>query len=85
MASGGSKNSSTSQFFICLCGPGAGPDGRDEKAKLDAARKKLDGKYFPFGTLVEGADVLRQLQREVTADSKEQPTPAVWIEECGLA
>ena len=57
---------------------------KESKASLDAAKKKLDGKYFPFGRLVEGEEVLRALEREVHADDKERPVPKVWVEAAGI-
>ncbi len=82
MASGSSKNSSTSQFFISLCGPGTSLSPTDEKIAVDMAKKKLDGKYYPFGTLLEGEEVLRQLEKmEVIKDS---PVERVWVENAGV-
>jgi cyclophilin family peptidyl-prolyl cis-trans isomerase len=80
MASGSSKNSSTSQFFISLA-----------KAGSPEATKKLDGKYYVFGHLVEGAEVLRKLEVELDQCRKERgvkgdnPGMTVWIEDCGLS
>lgn len=80
MASGSAKNSSTSQFFICLA-----------KAGSPEASKKLDGKYYVFGNLVEGADVLRKLEEELDQYRKERglkgdnPGIRVWIEDCGVS
>lgn len=79
MASGSAKNSSTSQFFICLA----------EAGSLEAI-KKLDGKYYVFGTLVDGETVLRKLEEELSDYRAEQgvkgenPGMKVWIEDCGL-
>ncbi|KAJ9107423.1 hypothetical protein QFC21_000874 [Naganishia friedmannii] len=79
MASGSAKNSSTSQFFICLVQAGS-PE----------AAKKLDGKYFVFGQLVEGEEVLRKLESELEAYRSAQAVKtgestgiSVWIEDCG--
>ncbi|KAJ9112586.1 hypothetical protein QFC19_000605 [Naganishia cerealis] len=81
MASGSAKNSSTSQFFICLAEAGS-PE----------ATKKLDGKYFVFGNLVEGEQVLRNLESELQDHCNAQAMKAgeitgfpVWIEDCGLS
>lgn len=80
MASGSAKNSSTSQFFICLA-----------KAGSPEATKKLDGKYYVFGNLVEGADVLRILEEELDEHRKklgvkgDSPGMKVWVADCGLS
>lgn len=79
MASGTAKNSSTSQFFICLAEAGS-PD----------ASKKLDGKYYVFGKLVAGREVLRKLEAELDEYRREHglkgenPGMKVWIEDCGV-
>jgi cyclophilin family peptidyl-prolyl cis-trans isomerase len=57
---------------------------KEAKSSLDAAKKKLDGKYFPFGRLVEGQDVLRRLEEEVQADGAEKPVPKVWVDAAGV-
>lgn len=81
MASGSAKNSSTSQFFVCLAQTGS-PE----------ATKKLDGKYFVFGQLVEGKEVLQQLESELeeyrrvqTVKSGESTGIPVWVDDCGLS
>lgn len=81
MASGSAKNSSTSQFFICLAQAGS-PE----------ATKKLDGKYFVFGHLVEGEQTLRKLESELEESRQAQALKTgestgipVWIEDCGLS
>ncbi|KAJ9123121.1 hypothetical protein QFC22_001312 [Naganishia vaughanmartiniae] len=80
MASGSAKNSSTSQFFICLAQAGS-----------SEATKKLDGKYFVFGQLVEGEEVLRKLEIELeeyrrvrAVKTGESTGIPIWIEDCGL-
>ncbi|KAJ9123804.1 hypothetical protein QFC24_003580 [Naganishia onofrii] len=81
MASGSAKNSSTSQFFICLAQAGS-PE----------ATKKLDGKYFVFGHLVEGEQTLRKLESELEESRHAQAVKTgestgipVWIQDCGLS
>lgn len=80
MASGSAKNSSTSQFFVCLAEAGS-PE----------ASKKLDGKYYVFGTIVEGEDVLRKFEAELNEYRAEHglkgenPGMKAWIEDCGLS
>lgn len=85
MASGGSKNSATSQFFICLVSPSS--------PTSSAQLKKLE-KYPPFGSLLvsegggrvgkDGKEVLEWLDANVDVDKGERPVPGLWIAECGI-
>jgi len=73
MANSGSKNSSTSQFFIVL------------PSTSEAKLAKLTGKYVCFGQVVgeDGIDILRKIEeRFASPDGK--PREKVWISECGL-
>lgn len=89
-ASSGSKNSSTSQFFISLCGPTISSSlfpPEELKERSNKSKKKLDGKYYPFGKLVEGEDVLKKLELELEVcgvDKSEKPNIEVWVEAGGI-
>lgn len=89
-ASSGSKNSSTSQFFISLCGPTSSStmfSSEEMKERLERAEKKLDGKYYPFGVLVEGEELLRKLEIELEAagvNKSEKPNVDIWVEAGGI-
>ncbi len=67
MANSGS-NSNTSQFFVTLT---------EDPNKLS----KLNGKYVVFGQLVEGWDVLDQVNG--ISVSGESPSTPVFIYDCG--
>lgn len=57
------------------------------KERLEKAKKKLDGKYYPFGELIEGEDVLRRLELELEGagvDKSEKPTIDIWVEAGGI-
>lgn len=69
MANSG-KNTNSSQFFVVLT---------DDNAKLS----KLNGKYVIFGQLVQGFDVLEQLN-EAAGGADGKSTKPVWIGGCGI-
>lgn len=67
MANSG-KNSNTSQFFITLS---------DKHAQFD----KINGKYVIFGQVVEGLQVLEQINQ--VTEVKETPQETITITDCG--
>jgi cyclophilin family peptidyl-prolyl cis-trans isomerase len=67
MANSG-KNSNTSQFFITL---------GDKHAQFD----KIHGKYVIFGQVIEGLDVLQQINQ--VPEIKETPQETITITKCG--
>lgn len=85
MASGSSKNSATSQFFICLVSP---------SSPNSAAQLKKVEKFPPFGSLLpsegggrvgkDGKEVLEWLDAHVKTDKGEKPVPRLWIADCGV-
>jgi cyclophilin family peptidyl-prolyl cis-trans isomerase len=77
-ASGSAKNSSTSQFFICLAD------------SAEVRKKKLDGKYFPFGEIMEeDVDKLKAFERVLEQDEggwadMRKAGGRCWIFDCGV-
>ncbi|KAI8067791.1 cyclophilin-type peptidyl-prolyl cis-trans isomerase [Gongronella butleri] len=71
MANSG-KNSNTSQFFVTLA-------DRESNPK---AFGKIDTKYVVFGQLVEGHNILEQLNRVDTKN--ETPQEQITVTDCGL-
>ena len=63
------KNSNTSQFFFVL-------DGK----KCD----KLSGKHVAFGEVVEGFDIIDEIEKCGTADDEGKPVVKVCIADCGV-
>lgn len=68
MANSG-KNSNTSQWFVTLS---------DDKEKL----KKMDGKYVIFGKVVDGWEVLDELNKVGSDDGT--PKETVMVVDCGV-
>lgn len=78
MASSTSRNSSTSQFFICLL-----------PADSEGCKKKLDGRYYPFGTLdEEDVGVLERLERRLGGEEGwkrlGEEGGRCWVADCGV-
>lgn len=67
MANSG-KNSNTSQFFITL---------GDKHPQFE----KINGKYVIFGQVVEGLEVLQQINQ--VNEMKETPQETITITDCG--
>ena len=77
-ASSSSKNSSTSQFFIVLSPPGS-----------EMCKKKLDGKYYPFGALeVEDEGLLKRLEARLGEEGRWKERlgegETCWVADCGV-
>ena len=62
------KNTNTSQFFFTLSDSCA----------------KLTGKHVCFGEIVEGADLLEEIDASGPADAEGKPTRPVIIRDCGV-
>lgn len=82
-ASSSSKNSSTSQFFITLADPSASKDA------ANALKKKLDGKYYPFGFLDQHSRVVldkvkQSLGNEKEWNERQTRGEKCWISACGV-
>jgi cyclophilin family peptidyl-prolyl cis-trans isomerase len=67
MANSGKKNTNTSQFFITM---------------TDKALPQLNGKHVIFGQVVEGLELLDDMNRAASASGT--PSQSVIIQDCGL-
>ncbi|WWD02828.1 hypothetical protein V865_000870 [Kwoniella europaea PYCC6329] len=84
MASGSSKNSNSSQFFICLIPNVQDGDSKEEKERKKKQFGKLDGKYVVFGQVSEESlgllNNLNALEVKDGGDGLEW----CWIDDCGI-
>ncbi|WWC89482.1 uncharacterized protein L201_004406 [Kwoniella dendrophila CBS 6074] len=87
MASGSSKNSNSSQFFICLIPP-ISEDEEDSIQVKEFKQKqlnKLNGKYVIFGqvTNLKSLELLKKLNN-LENNKDEELLGHCWIDDCGM-
>ncbi|KAK6910280.1 hypothetical protein I203_104312 [Kwoniella mangroviensis CBS 8507] len=84
MASGSSKNSNSSQFFICLIPNIQDGDTKEEKERKKKQFGKLDGKYVVFGQVSkESLGLLAKLNALEVKDGGDG-LEGCWIDDCGI-
>ncbi|WVQ67819.1 uncharacterized protein L199_006024 [Kwoniella botswanensis] len=84
MASGSSKNSNSSQFFICLIPNIQDGDSKEEKERKKKQFGKLDGKYVVFGQVSEESlDLLKKLNA-LKVNGGGDELEGCWIDDCGI-
>ncbi|WVW83749.1 hypothetical protein I302_105770 [Kwoniella bestiolae CBS 10118] len=85
MACGSSRNSNSSQFFVCLVPNITEEDSKEEKERKKRMLGKLDGKYVVFGQVRdrESLELLGKLNAlEMGGEGEE--LEGCWIDGCGV-